>query len=197
MNAPGFRNETITVCDACLMACCWQGEFMCERARAAGTVEKTRAELEALALESPHYWGDAGRVPASQEHLTPEDRATLDAYLADHDKRAGLLSSPPLPVERSMPPAAYERLVDDHREYARSYLTAQGFERTQHRLMGRAFLDAWLNERPGGSLAESIGHLRDAEAHPEASEDEADCINDFAAAAYRAALEHGRDGEER
>jgi hypothetical protein len=47
---------TITVCDKCLRACCWKGEFMCDEARLAGTVEKTRAELEALDLEHPHYW---------------------------------------------------------------------------------------------------------------------------------------------
>lgn len=47
---------TITVCSACLQASCWQGEFYCDEARSAGTVEKTRKELEALALEHPDYW---------------------------------------------------------------------------------------------------------------------------------------------
>lgn len=52
-----MSEQTITVCSECLQASCWQGEFYCDNARTAGTVEKTRAELEALALEHPHYWG--------------------------------------------------------------------------------------------------------------------------------------------
>ncbi len=48
--------ETITVCDKCLQASCWQGIFMCDLAQNAGTVEKTREELTALALEHPDYW---------------------------------------------------------------------------------------------------------------------------------------------
>ena len=48
--------RTDTVCAACLRASCWQGIFYCDEAKDAGTVEKTRAELEALALESPDYW---------------------------------------------------------------------------------------------------------------------------------------------
>lgn len=47
---------TITVCDFCLRACCWQGVFMCDEAKGAGTVEKTRAELEELSREHPQYW---------------------------------------------------------------------------------------------------------------------------------------------
>lgn len=47
----------VTVCDRCLCACCWQGEFMCEDARKAGTVVKTVAELRAGKHgESEHYW---------------------------------------------------------------------------------------------------------------------------------------------
>ena len=53
--------ETITVCSACLTASCWQGRFFCDRHKTAGTVEKTRAELEALDLEHPDYWTDNGR----------------------------------------------------------------------------------------------------------------------------------------
>jgi hypothetical protein len=48
--------QTITVCAACLQASCWQGRFMCQDARTAGTVQETRAELEALDLEHPDYW---------------------------------------------------------------------------------------------------------------------------------------------
>jgi hypothetical protein len=51
-----MAETTITVCSECLQASCWQGEFYCDSAKTAGTVEKTRAELEALALEHPDYW---------------------------------------------------------------------------------------------------------------------------------------------
>jgi hypothetical protein len=47
---------TITVCDACLRACCWHGELMCGEARTAGTKEMSREELEKLKLEHPRYW---------------------------------------------------------------------------------------------------------------------------------------------
>ncbi len=47
----------VTVCSACLRACCWQGEFMCDAADMAGTVQKTVAELRAGKHgEHPHYW---------------------------------------------------------------------------------------------------------------------------------------------
>jgi hypothetical protein len=46
----------VTVCDKCLQASCWHGEFMCNDARTAGTVEMTVAELAALNREHPSYW---------------------------------------------------------------------------------------------------------------------------------------------
>lgn len=48
--------KTITVCDKCLQASCWQGIFMCWESLEAGTVEKTVAELRELDLESPSFW---------------------------------------------------------------------------------------------------------------------------------------------
>lgn len=51
-------DETIvTVCSACLRACCWQGEFMCDAARTAGTVKRTVAELR-IGKHGEHesYW---------------------------------------------------------------------------------------------------------------------------------------------
>lgn len=51
-----MTEPTITVCSACLCASCWQGAFYCDEAKTAGTVQKTRAQLEALGRESPHYW---------------------------------------------------------------------------------------------------------------------------------------------
>lgn len=46
----------VTVCDKCLCASCWQGEFYCSEYRTAGTVEKHISELRARKLESAHYW---------------------------------------------------------------------------------------------------------------------------------------------
>ena len=50
------KAKTITVCDECLQASCWQGTFMCDRSINAGTVEKTIEELNKLSLEHPSYW---------------------------------------------------------------------------------------------------------------------------------------------
>lgn len=50
------ENDLITVCDKCFRATCWQGMFMCDDARGAGTVQKTRAELKGLELEHQCYW---------------------------------------------------------------------------------------------------------------------------------------------
>jgi hypothetical protein len=51
-----MEEKKIVVCAECLMACCWQGEFMCEDAQYADVVEKSIEELKELNLESPHYW---------------------------------------------------------------------------------------------------------------------------------------------
>ena len=48
--------STVTVCDKCLQASCWQGEFMCDKAHTAGTMEKTIEELTILKLEHPSHW---------------------------------------------------------------------------------------------------------------------------------------------
>lgn len=53
---PVDQNALITVCDQCFCASCWQGIFMCSKARNAGTVQKTRAELAALDVEHPSFW---------------------------------------------------------------------------------------------------------------------------------------------
>jgi hypothetical protein len=50
-------DDMITVCDHCMRACCWQGEFMCDGARSAGTVDRTVARLRAGKHgESEDYW---------------------------------------------------------------------------------------------------------------------------------------------
>jgi len=51
-----MREIKVTVCAKCLCASCWQGIFMCDESREAGTVEKTIKQLKKLKLESPHYW---------------------------------------------------------------------------------------------------------------------------------------------
>jgi len=50
------EDRLVTVCDRCLQASCWQGEFYCDEYKTAGTVEKPISELRALALEHPSYW---------------------------------------------------------------------------------------------------------------------------------------------
>lgn len=47
----------VTVCSECNRACCWQGEFMCDDAKWAGTREATVAELKDIkASEHWRYW---------------------------------------------------------------------------------------------------------------------------------------------
>lgn len=48
-------DKLITVCNKCLTVSCWQGIFMCDEARSAGTVEKTKKELIDLGLEHLYY----------------------------------------------------------------------------------------------------------------------------------------------
>lgn len=57
-----WATETITVCDKCFHASCWQGIFYCDDYKSAGTVEKTRKELKKMAdaglcvAENSDYW---------------------------------------------------------------------------------------------------------------------------------------------
>lgn len=51
-----MNKETVTVCSECLMSSCWQGIFMCEKSKNAGTIEKNIEELEKLNLENSSYW---------------------------------------------------------------------------------------------------------------------------------------------
>lgn len=50
------EDRLVTVCSECLQASCWHGEFMCQKAVSAGTIEKPVRELRALGLEHPSYW---------------------------------------------------------------------------------------------------------------------------------------------
>lgn len=49
-------NRKVIVCDKCFQASCWQGVFMCDDARIAGTIDKTINELIELGIEHPSYW---------------------------------------------------------------------------------------------------------------------------------------------
>lgn len=65
---PGGMSEAVEsplviVCDACLTASCWQGSFPCEKARSAGTSERTVAELDALGREHPSHYSGPSQGP--------------------------------------------------------------------------------------------------------------------------------------
>jgi hypothetical protein len=53
---PMDDNHLVTVCDHCLKASCWQGEWMCDKAVNAGIKEIPVDELVKLGLEHPSYW---------------------------------------------------------------------------------------------------------------------------------------------
>jgi len=46
------KDYLVTVCDACLTASCWHGEFMCNAAYEAGTVEIRASKLREMGKES-------------------------------------------------------------------------------------------------------------------------------------------------
>jgi hypothetical protein len=58
------EDDLITVCDNCLTASCWQGEFYCENYKSAGTTQKTRAELRERKMEHESYWKTDERLAA-------------------------------------------------------------------------------------------------------------------------------------
>lgn len=43
----------VTVCDACLRASCWHGEFYCDGSRGAGTKDIPASELVKMGSEHP------------------------------------------------------------------------------------------------------------------------------------------------
>jgi len=53
-----ITRRKVTVCDKCFMASCWQGIFMCDDSRGAGTIEKYADELDKLKLEHPSYYSE-------------------------------------------------------------------------------------------------------------------------------------------
>lgn len=50
------RDYWVTVCDKCLQASCWHGEFMCDEAQNAGTVDKLASELRRISTEHPSWY---------------------------------------------------------------------------------------------------------------------------------------------
>ena len=51
-------SKLVEVCDRCLRACCWYGEFMCDYADSAGTKLLPIKELKKLNIEHEDYWSD-------------------------------------------------------------------------------------------------------------------------------------------
>lgn len=66
------QSALITVCDSCLQASCFQGEFYCEEYKTAGTTQKTRVGLAALKRENPRYWKTDEELGLSQIVEFPE-----------------------------------------------------------------------------------------------------------------------------
>lgn len=50
--------KKVLVCDKCLRACCWYGEFMCDAATEAGLKILTVHDLRMLDREHEDYWTD-------------------------------------------------------------------------------------------------------------------------------------------
>ena len=55
---PPKNSDRVTVCDSCLKATSWYGEFLCEEARTAGTKVMFVGELKKLGLEHESHWSD-------------------------------------------------------------------------------------------------------------------------------------------
>lgn len=56
-------NRLVTVCDACHMASCWRGIFMCDKAAGAGTVRMPVHHLRDLGLEHSDYYAASDDYP--------------------------------------------------------------------------------------------------------------------------------------
>jgi hypothetical protein len=52
------ENKLIQVCDHCLTAACWYGEYYCDYSKNAGLTLKTVKELRKLNRENEEYWSD-------------------------------------------------------------------------------------------------------------------------------------------
>lgn len=77
-------DRKVVVCAACLCACCWQGEFYCDQAKTAGTVEKTVRELlQGNIREDSGYWF---KDPNTGEVDYDAKSAAKRAWLAENGK---------------------------------------------------------------------------------------------------------------
>lgn len=70
-------NPTVTVCSRCLRACCWQGEFMCDDARYAKTVERKIDKLVELDMGEHPFWWNRDLYVKNEKLLIPEDLIAL------------------------------------------------------------------------------------------------------------------------
>lgn len=68
-------DRRITVCDKCLMACCWQGILMCEESRGASTTDMPVHKLRMLQYENPEYWLKDPTTGAIDQHAMAEYKA--------------------------------------------------------------------------------------------------------------------------
>jgi len=50
------EDQEVIVCDSCLTASCWMGEFMCEDSKNAGIATFTVRDLKKMNLEHPDNW---------------------------------------------------------------------------------------------------------------------------------------------
>ncbi len=61
------EDKLIMVCERCLQASCWQGEYLCDHADGAGSTLRPISELKKLGLEDPSWWIEDG----AQQNLPP------------------------------------------------------------------------------------------------------------------------------
>jgi hypothetical protein len=90
-SALDILDRKITVCDRCLQASCWQGVFMCDAARSAGTREATVAQLALLRREASDYWF---RDPSTGK---VDEDAVRDLYVFDENTLFEYLETVELP----------------------------------------------------------------------------------------------------
>lgn len=67
----------VTVCSECHRASCWQGIFLCDKAREAGTVELMVADLHSLGIENPEYWFKSPQTGAIDQSALARYRAAF------------------------------------------------------------------------------------------------------------------------
>ena len=53
-----FEKKFVRVCDSCLTASCWYGEFMCQKSKDAGTTLLPVSYLRSRNFEHSENWSD-------------------------------------------------------------------------------------------------------------------------------------------